>query len=117
MIEKLSFNPSHIWVLGLIEFAKTQNDYFQVSSGKNNLKSKKYYAGKFSETTGIEIQSWHWDGNRQLSMEGIAVAYFSNSVDPGRNETESQFHSYTSDENEQYGCDSHAHMITVRCQS
>ena len=50
-------------------------------------------------------------------MEGIAVAYFSNSVDPGRNETESQFHSYTSDENEQYGCDLHAHMVTVRCQS
>ena len=37
---------------------------------------RKYYAEKFSKTTGIEIQSQHWGGNRQLSMEGIDVEYF-----------------------------------------
>ena len=36
--------------------------------------------------TGIEIQSQHWGGNRQLSMESISVEYFPNSVDPDRKE-------------------------------
>ena len=31
---------------------------------------------KISKTTGIEIQSQHWGGNKQLSMEGIADEYF-----------------------------------------
>ena len=47
---------------------------------------KKYYAEKFSKTTGIEIQSQHLGGNRQLSMEDIAVEYFRNSIDPGISE-------------------------------
>ena len=33
--------------------------------------------------TCIEIQSQHWGGNRQLSMEGIAVEYFPTSIDTG----------------------------------
>ena len=37
------------------------------------IKLKKDYAEKFSKSTSIEIQSQHWDKNRQLSMEGIAV--------------------------------------------
>ena len=40
------------------------------------MKLKKYYAEKFSETTGIEIKTQNWGGNRQLSMEGIPVEYF-----------------------------------------
>ena len=44
-------------------------------------------------------------------MEGIAVEYFTNSVDPGSNETKPEFHSYISDENEQDACDSHYHMV------
>ena len=44
-------------------------------------------------------------------MEEIAVEYFPNPLDPGINETESGFHSYKSDDNEQYSCDLHAHMI------
>ena len=46
-------------------------------------KLNKYYAEIFSETTGIEILSQHWCENRQLSMEGIAVEYFPNLIDPG----------------------------------
>ena len=42
------------------------------------LKLKKYDADKFSEKTGIEIKGKNWGGNRQLSMEGIAVEYFPN---------------------------------------
>ena len=41
---------------------------------------------KDNETTVIEIQSQHWGGNRQLSMEGIAVDYDPNSIDLGRKE-------------------------------
>ena len=37
-------------------------------------------------TSGIEIQSQHWGGNRQLSMEGIDVEYFPISIDPSKNE-------------------------------
>ena len=35
--------------------------------GKNKLKLKKDYAEFISETTGIEIQSQHWGGNRKLT--------------------------------------------------
>ena len=44
-------------------------------------------------------------------MEGISVEYFPSSFDPGENEEKSEFHSYISDDNEQYSCDSHAHMV------
>ena len=40
----------------------------------------------FRKTTSIEIQCQHWGVNRQLSMEGIAVKYFPNSFDTGKNE-------------------------------
>ena len=43
-------------------------------------------------------------------MEGIFVAYFPTSVDIGNNEGKSEFHSYKTDHNEQYACDSHANM-------
>ena len=46
------------------------------------MKLKKDNYEIFSETTGIEIQRQHWGGNRQLSMEGIAVDYDPNYVDP-----------------------------------
>ena len=39
-------------------------------------KFKNNYAEKISESTDIGIQSQHWGGNRQISMEGIAVKYF-----------------------------------------
>ena len=44
-------------------------------------------------------------------MEGIAVEYFPSSFDTGKNEGESGFHLFISDNNEQYVCDSHAHMF------
>ena len=50
----------------------TRNDSFQVNERKNNLRLKKDHADKFSETTGIEIQSQHWGGNRKLPVEVIA---------------------------------------------
>ena len=58
---------------------------------ENNLKLNKECAEKFSKTTGIEIQSQHWSGNKQLSMEGIAIGYFPDSVDPGINEKKLNF--------------------------
>ena len=64
------------------------------------IKIKKDYAEKFSKTTGIEIKSQHWGGNRQLSMEGIAIEYLTNSINHGSNE-KNEFHSYISDDNEQ----------------
>ena len=84
-IEKLSFNLSHVIILGSMECGKTRN-YCYHNAPKNNIMLKKYYAEKFSETTSIEIQIQLWGGNRQLSMEGIAVEYFTKSIDPGRNE-------------------------------
>ena len=80
---------------------------------QKHLKLKKDYAEKFSEATGIEIQSQHWGGNIQLSMEGIAIEYFPTFVDNGKNEEKSEFHSYISDENEQDACNSHAHMVHI----
>ena len=44
-------------------------------------------------------------------MEGIAVEYFTSSIDPGKNEEKHESHSYISDDNEQGVCDSHAHMF------
>ena len=89
----------------------TRNDCLRANAPKNNIKLKKDYAKKFSEATGVEIQSQHWGGNRQLSMEGIAVECFPTSVDIGNNEEKSEFHSYISDDNEQDACDSYAHIV------
>ena len=62
--------------MGSMEVEMTRNDSFQVNGGE--LRLKKDHADKSSETTGIEIQSQHWGGNRKLSMEVIAVEYFPN---------------------------------------
>ena len=47
----------------------------------------------------------------QWSMEKIAIDYFPNPFDPGSKETKYGFHSYISDENEQYACDSHDYTV------
>ena len=39
-----------------------------------------------SKTTGIDIYIQHWGGNRQRSMDGIAVEYFPIIIDPSGNE-------------------------------
>ena len=44
-------------------------------------------------------------------MEGISVEYFQKPVDKGSNETEPEFQSCISDDNEQDACYSHAYMI------
>ena len=44
-------------------------------------------------------------------MEGISVEYFTSSIDTGNNEEKYEFHSYISEDNEQYACDSHAYMF------
>ena len=64
------------------------------------------------QKNGIEIQSQHRGGNRQLSMEGIAVEYFPNSIDTGGNNNKKyEFHSYISDDNEKDEFASHDHMF------
>ena len=68
---------------------------------------------KSSESNGIEIQSQHWGENNQLSMEGIAVEYFTSSFDPGKNKVKYEFYSCISDDNEQYECYSCAHMFCL----
>ena len=90
-----------------MEFGKTRDDCFHDNASKNNINLKKVYAEKFRDTTVIEIQGQNCGGNRKLSIEGIAIEYFPNSIDPGVNK-KSEFHSYISDKNEQYACDSHA---------
>ena len=94
-----------------MELGKTRNDCFCANELKNNIKFRKDYEEKFSEATSIEIQSQHWVGYRQLSMEGIFVEYFPTSIDTSNNEEKSEFHSYISDDNEQDACDSYAHMF------
>ena len=69
-----------------MEFGKTRKDCFLNNSFKKKFKLKKDHAEKFSEAIGIEIQSQHWGGNKQLLMEDIAVEYFQTSVDNGKNE-------------------------------
>ena len=49
---------------------------------------------KVQQKNGIEIQSQNWGGNRQLSMEGIAVEYLPSSIDPGNNKEKYLIHSY-----------------------
>ena len=55
------------------------------------MKLNKYHAEKFTRTTGKEIQSQHWGGNMQSSMEGMAVEYFTSSIDPGKTEQNHNF--------------------------
>ena len=94
-----------------MEYGKTRNGCLCNNASNNNIKFKKDYAEKKSELTGIDIQTQHWGGNRQLSMEGIAVEYFSTSVNIGNKEEKYELHSYISDDNEQDECDLHAHMF------
>ena len=63
---KLSFYLSCVSILSLIKCVNTINDCLCYNASKNNIKLKKDNAEKFSMTTGIEIQSQHWYGNRQL---------------------------------------------------
>ena len=51
------------------------------------------------ENNTVPPPTQHWGGNSQLSMGGIDVEYFPNSVDLDRNETKSEFNSYISDKN------------------
>ena len=44
-------------------------------------------------------------------MEGIAVDYFPSSIGPGNNGGKYEFHSYISDYNDKYACDSHAYIF------
>ena len=69
------------------------------------------YAICFFETTGIEIQIEHSDGTRKFLVEDIAIEYFPNLVKRGNNETNSEFHLYKSDDNEQDSSDSLYHMF------
>ena len=52
---------------------------------KNQYKFLERLGRKIQKTTGNVIQIKHGGGNKQLSMEGIAVGYFKNSIDPGIN--------------------------------
>ena len=72
-IEKLSFNLSHVRILGSMECGRTRNYCFHDNTSKKYIKLKKEYAEKFNETIGIEIQNQHWGGHRQLSMEVIDI--------------------------------------------
>ena len=83
-IEKLSFHLANVRILGSMEYEKTRNDCYHDIAPNNNIKLKTDYAEQFTKTTGIEILIQHQGGNRQISMEGIAVGYFPNSIDPDR---------------------------------
>ena len=37
---------------------------------------------RISETIIIKIHNHHWGGNMQLSMKGISVEYFPNTINP-----------------------------------
>ena len=44
-------------------------------------------------------------------MDVIAGVYSTSSFDTGNNKEKSESQSYIGDDNEQYACDSHAHMF------
>ena len=64
----MSFHIDLVRNLGSMKGRNTKNYYFCDNVSKMNLHLNKYYAEKFRKTNGIEIQSQHWGGNRQLSM-------------------------------------------------
>ena len=74
------------WNLGRLKLI------FHDNAPKNNIRLKKDYAEKFIKNIGIEIQSQNWGGNIQLSMEGIAVQYFTNSIDACNNKKRNLIH-------------------------
>ena len=57
------------------------------SNNKNAIKSHqkygdiivtKHYSKKYSDSISLQIQSQYWVGERKLSMEVVALDYFSN---------------------------------------
>ena len=82
----MSFNIDLVRTLGSMKCRNTKNYYSHDNVSIIDLYLDKYSAEKFNKTTGIEIQSQHWGGNIQLSIEGIDVEYFPISIDRGINE-------------------------------
>ena len=70
IIEKVSFHIDHVRIIGSTECQKTRI-FFYDNVSKDNIKLKKHYAEKISETTSIERQSEYWD-------EVTSVEYFPN---------------------------------------
>ena len=66
---------------------------------------------EISGMTGMEIQSQNMGINRQLSMELISLDYYATTNKRRENIPKAEFHSYISDDNEKYDCNSHAHMV------
>ena len=67
-----------------MECGKTRN-HFSSQQQKIEIEVKERLYWKIQQRIGIEIQSQYWDGNRQLSTEGIDVYYFTKKVDPWSN--------------------------------
>ena len=59
----MSFNVGCVRIIVSMEYGKNRN-YFYMIMNRKQYKVKKDYAEKFSETTGIEIKSQNWGGNR-----------------------------------------------------
>ena len=65
-IEKLSFHLAQVRIIFSIKCGKNINYCLYDNATKHNIQFKIYYAEKLIKTTGIEIQSQNWGGNRQF---------------------------------------------------
>ena len=108
-IEKLSFHLAHVRIIGSMERGKTENYCFHDNTlrkiwgnimQKNSAKRPVY---KYKVNISVKIDN--------LSMEGIAVEYIFKFNWSCYQWKQYEFNSYIIDNNEKYGCDSHAHMF------
>ena len=75
MINKLPFHLSLLISICKQECEKTIRDKFMNVHVNGYMKFKKYYAEIFSDTTGKEIQSQRWGGNRQVLAQHVRFFY------------------------------------------
>ena len=75
-IYKLAHHLPHVKILGTNETGKTRKEAFHSRGGKGDMQSKRDYAERLTEDTGVQIQSQHWGANCSLSMEGQAIEYW-----------------------------------------
>ena len=106
-IQKLAFNLPHVHILGTNHCGEMQRTDFKRRELFQDVLCCRDYADMVVSIFAHQIQSEYYGGNRSVSIEGIALEFFSalptldiNSTTPSR-QRHVVFHSVLSDESKQ----------------
>ena len=119
LIYRLGFHLPHVQMLGTNHCAKLSRKAFESRVSEFfDLFCGRDYADQFVLKADVEVQSQHFGGNTQLSMEGVSVEHKNNEpeVPDGRmpyKQFVAEFFSHLSDESRQDAATTNAHMMQL----